>query len=177
MSRSLDSKTVLQCPFRMSYSEVPNRRADCNKPAGLEKNATLLAYLLSKLINEQGGIFHLLHEKLRAGWKENLKNLSKHALLCFRTSYPILDFPILFWNILSCFRTSYPVLEHPILFWKTNKVSKYYGGTNNKNQWVSNQGHVRDRGHVRVCDNVRKDHGLYLHAVCDYKKRSYKKQR
>ena len=37
------------------YSEVPNRRA------GLEKSATLLAYLLSKLINEQGGIFHLLH--------------------------------------------------------------------------------------------------------------------
>ena len=30
--------------------------------------------LLSKLINEQGGIFRLLHEKLRAGWKENLKN-------------------------------------------------------------------------------------------------------
>ena len=81
MSRSLDSKTVLQCPFRMSYSEVPNRRADCNKPAGLEKNATLLAYLLSKLINEQGGIFHLLHEKLRTGWNENLKILSEHALL------------------------------------------------------------------------------------------------
>ena len=46
-----------------------------------KKSATLLAYLLSKLINEQGGIFHLLHEKLRAGWKENLKNLSEHALL------------------------------------------------------------------------------------------------
>ena len=30
-------------------------------------NLTLLAYLLSKLINEQGGIFHLLHEKLQAG--------------------------------------------------------------------------------------------------------------
>ena len=63
------------------YSEVPNRRADRNKRAGLEKSATLLAYLLSKLINEQGGIFRLLHEKLRAGWKENLKNLSEHALL------------------------------------------------------------------------------------------------
>ena len=62
-------------------SEVPNRRADRNKRAGLEKSATLLAYLLSKLINEQSGIFHLLHEKLRAGWKENLKNLSEHALL------------------------------------------------------------------------------------------------
>ena len=49
-----------------------DRRADRNK---------LLAYLLSKLINEQGGIFCLLHEKLRAGWKENLKNLSEHALL------------------------------------------------------------------------------------------------
>ena len=42
---------------------------------------TLLAYLLRKLINEQGEIFCLLHEKLRAGWKENLKNLSEHALL------------------------------------------------------------------------------------------------
>ena len=42
----------------IGYSEVPNRRADLNKRAGLEKSATLLAYLLSKLINEQGGIFH-----------------------------------------------------------------------------------------------------------------------
>ena len=64
-----------------NYSEVPNRQADRNKRAGLEKNAILLAYLLSKLINEQGGTFCLLHEKLRAGWKENLKNLSEHALL------------------------------------------------------------------------------------------------
>ena len=54
---------------------------DQNKRAGLEKSATLIAYLLSKLINEQGGIIRLLHEKLRVGWKENLKNLSKHALL------------------------------------------------------------------------------------------------
>ena len=30
------------------YSEVPNRQADRNKRAGLEKSATLLAYLLSK---------------------------------------------------------------------------------------------------------------------------------
>ena len=65
----------LLCTFT-EYSEVPNRRADRNKRAGLEKSATLLAYLLSKLINEQGGIFHLLHEKLRAGRKENLKKLS-----------------------------------------------------------------------------------------------------
>ena len=46
------------------YSEVPNRRADWNKRAGLEKNSTLPAFLLSKLINEQGGIFCLLHKKL-----------------------------------------------------------------------------------------------------------------
>ena len=45
------------------YSEVPNIRADRNKRAGLEKSATLLAYLLSKLINEQGGIFRFLHEQ------------------------------------------------------------------------------------------------------------------
>ena len=65
----------------MFYSEVPNRRADRIKRAGLEESATLLAYLLSKSINEQSGIFRLLHEKLQAGWKENLKNLSEHALL------------------------------------------------------------------------------------------------
>ena len=63
------------------YSEVPNTRADRNKRAGLEKSATLLAYLLSKLINKQGRMFRLLHEKLRAGWKEILKNLNEHALL------------------------------------------------------------------------------------------------
>ena len=66
----------------LNYSEVPDRRADLNKRAGLKKVPTaLLPYLLSKLINEQGGIFCLLHEKLRVGWKENLKNLSEHALL------------------------------------------------------------------------------------------------
>ena len=68
------------------YSEVPNRRADRNKQAGLEKSSTLLAYLLSKLVNKQGGIFCVLHEKLRAGWKENLKNLSEDALLLVGTS-------------------------------------------------------------------------------------------
>jgi hypothetical protein len=60
------------------YSEIPNRAADRNK------QATLVAYLLSKSINMQGGIFCLLHEKLRVGWKENLKNLSEHALLLGR---------------------------------------------------------------------------------------------
>ena len=35
-------------PLAYTYSEVPNRRADRNKRAGLEKSATLLAYLLSK---------------------------------------------------------------------------------------------------------------------------------
>ena len=49
----LNSKIVVG-----TYSEVPNRRADQNKRAGLEESDTLLAYLLSKLINEQGGIFH-----------------------------------------------------------------------------------------------------------------------
>jgi hypothetical protein len=71
----------------VNYSEVPNRRADRNKRADLEESATLLAYVLSKLINEQSGIFRLLHEKLRAGWKENLKNLSKHALLLGTSEY------------------------------------------------------------------------------------------
>ena len=56
-----------ESPPCSTYSEVPNRRADWNKRAGLEKSPTLLAYLLSKLINEQGGIFHLLHEKQQEG--------------------------------------------------------------------------------------------------------------
>ena len=71
----------------IDYSEVPNRRADQNKRAGLEESATLLAYLLSKLINEHSGIFRLLQEKLQAGRKENLKNLSKHALLLGTSEY------------------------------------------------------------------------------------------
>ena len=54
----LDVFSIFGRPTYLSYSEVPNRRADRNKRAGLEKSATLLAYLLSKLINEQGGIFH-----------------------------------------------------------------------------------------------------------------------
>ena len=63
------------------YSDVPNTRADQNKRAGLEKIYTLPAFLLSKLIHKQGGIFCSLNEKLQAGWKENLKNLSEYALL------------------------------------------------------------------------------------------------
>ena len=69
-----------------TYSEVPNRRADRKKRAGSEKNSTLPALLLSKLINKHGSFF-LLHEKLRAEWKENLKNLSKRALLLGISEY------------------------------------------------------------------------------------------
>ena len=43
--------------------------------------ASLLVYLLSKSINEYGGIFSLLHEKLRVWWKKNPKKLSEHARL------------------------------------------------------------------------------------------------
>ena len=77
--------------LKLIYSEVPNRRADQNKRADLEKSATLLAYLLSKSISEQSGIFRLLHEKLRARWKENLKNLSQHALLLGTSEYFTLE--------------------------------------------------------------------------------------
>ena len=45
------------------------------------KKIILSAFLLSKLINEQGGIFRLLHEKLQTEQKENLKNLRERALL------------------------------------------------------------------------------------------------
>ena len=65
----------------MYYSEVPNRRADQNKLGEMEKKITLPAFLLSKLVNEHCGIIRLLQEKLQTGGKENLKNLSKHALL------------------------------------------------------------------------------------------------
>ena len=71
----------------LGYSEVPNRRVDRNKRAGLEKNSNLSAFLLSKLMNEQGGIFCLLHEKLQTGWKENLKNLSEHGFLLGTSEY------------------------------------------------------------------------------------------
>ena len=74
-------------PVITKYSEVPNRRADWNKRAGLEKKIGLPAFLLSKLVNKQGGIFCLLHEKLQTGWKENLKNLSEHALLLGTSEY------------------------------------------------------------------------------------------
>ena len=46
-----------------------------------EKYATLLAYLLSKSINEYGGILCLLHEKLKVWWKFFPKKLSEHARL------------------------------------------------------------------------------------------------
>ena len=46
-----------ESPPCSTYSEVPNRRADWNKRAGLEESSTLLAYLTSKLINEQGWNF------------------------------------------------------------------------------------------------------------------------
>ena len=52
------------------YSEVPNRRADRNKRAGSEKSATLLAYLLSKLINEQGEFFVYYMKNCKQGEKK-----------------------------------------------------------------------------------------------------------
>ena len=55
------ASALLQPLFPSTYFEVPNRRADRNKQAGLGK---------IRLINEHCGIFRLLHEKLRPGWKE-----------------------------------------------------------------------------------------------------------
>ena len=46
-----------QTTYVLTYSKVPNKQAYWNKRAGLDKNAILLVYLLSKSINEQGGIF------------------------------------------------------------------------------------------------------------------------
>ena len=64
------------------YSEVPNRQADRNKQAGLDKNATLLVYLLSKSINEQGGIFRLnTTGKIASTVEKKSKKVSDHACL------------------------------------------------------------------------------------------------
>ena len=67
LPRLLEDKVGVLC---LDYSEVPNRRADQNKRAGLEKSATLLAYILSKLINEQGGIFVYYMKNCKQGGKK-----------------------------------------------------------------------------------------------------------
>ena len=83
----------MRVPFLHTLKSLIDEQTGINEQGW--KKVTLIAYLLSKLINEQGGIFHLLHEKLRAGWKENLKNLRKHALLLGTSEYagitPALD--------------------------------------------------------------------------------------
>ena len=64
--------------YPANYSEVPDRRADRIKRAGLEKKATQPAYLLSKSINKQGGIFPLgaFHKLcLHLGWVGGQKNV------------------------------------------------------------------------------------------------------
>ena len=60
--------------YYYTYSEVPNRRADRNKREGLEKSATLLAYLLSKLINEQGEFFVYYMKNCKQGGKKSQKS-------------------------------------------------------------------------------------------------------
>ena len=57
------------CPY-VENSEVPNRRADRNKRAGLEKSATVLAYLLGKVINEQGEFFVYYMKNFEQGGKK-----------------------------------------------------------------------------------------------------------
>jgi hypothetical protein len=105
------SYKYLQC---ITYSEVPNRRADRNKRAGLEESATLLAYLVSKLINRKSVIFCLLHEKLRAGWKKNLKNLSEHALLLGTSEYTDTCFVLIYY---ACM-----ILDAFLENWRTFKL-------------------------------------------------------
>jgi hypothetical protein len=56
--------------------------------------------LLSKLISEQG-------EKLRTGWKENLKNLSEHALLLGTSEY--LSHPIAYLLTYTTVYTQSPI--------------------------------------------------------------------
>ena len=55
---------------KATYSEVPNRRAPRNIRAGLEETASLHAYLLSKLIHEQSGIFvYCMNNRMKGGKK------------------------------------------------------------------------------------------------------------
>ena len=51
-----------ESPPCSTYSEVPNRRADWNKRAGLEESPNLLAYLLSK-----GWNFSFIARKIAKG--------------------------------------------------------------------------------------------------------------
>ena len=52
--------------------------------------------------------------------------LFQNILSCLRTSYSILEHPFLFQNILSCFKTSFSVLEHHCVFKNVKKkVEKY----------------------------------------------------
>ena len=55
--------------------------------------------------------------------QNELKNFKKmtrfpvfeHHFRCFRTSFPVLECPFLFQNILFCFRTSFPAFKHSFL--------------------------------------------------------------
>ena len=60
--KNLENQVFLS--LKSEYSEVSNRRADQNNRGGLEKNANLLSYLLSKSINEQGGIFSFITRRI-----------------------------------------------------------------------------------------------------------------
>ena len=59
-----------------------NEQSGINEQGGINP-----ARLYSNLINEQGGIFHLLRGNLRVGWKKYLKNISKHACLLGTVEY------------------------------------------------------------------------------------------
>jgi len=53
----------------------------------VEKNDTLLVYLLSKSINKYVGIFRLSHKKLKVWWQKIPKKLSEHARLLETSEY------------------------------------------------------------------------------------------
>ena len=78
------------------YSKVPNRRADGNKWASLEKKITLPAFLLSKLINEQGGITWKIANRV-----ERKSEKSKQACSSIR------DFRVGFVDVSTKFRLIY----------------------------------------------------------------------
>ena len=64
---------------RGRYYEVPNKQSDQKKKSMEEKNAILLAYLLSKSKTSMVEFFRLLHEKLKVWWTKFPKNPSEHA--------------------------------------------------------------------------------------------------
>ena len=84
---------------RSKYSEVPNRRADRNKWAGLEKIYTLPAFLLSKLIRVEFFVYYMKNRVERKS--EKSKRAFKLSIRDFRVNKQILLFTNLKFTVIT----------------------------------------------------------------------------